>query len=195
MKEESTSASQNGGRIGPGRLVLVVGPSGVGKDTLIALAEEQCKSLGNVFFVRRIVTREASVFENNDQLSIDDFHAAVARGDFALHWQAHGHCYGLPRSIDAAIRSGHAVVANVSRSVIGSARVTYADVVVVAITAPAAILAQRLAQRARASDGVISKRLDRVVTEADAAPDRLIENVGDAAPHAAELVHIIRDEA
>ena len=28
------------------------------------------------------------------------FREALARGDFAVHWEAHGHCYALPRAID-----------------------------------------------------------------------------------------------
>ena len=42
----------------------------------------------------------------------------------------------LPRAIDDEIRAGRTVVANVSRTVIGAMRRTYADVVVISITAP-----------------------------------------------------------
>lgn len=44
--------------IGPGRLVLVVGPSGAGKDTVLTLARDACR--GTVLFPRRVVTRPAS---------------------------------------------------------------------------------------------------------------------------------------
>ena len=69
-------------------------------------------------------------------------------------------------------------------------RRAYADVVVVSITAPPEILAERLAARARGSDGQIEHRLRRAVD--DAAPDVTIVNVGSAEDHARELVRIIR---
>jgi ribose 1,5-bisphosphokinase len=84
------------------------------------------------------------------------------------------------------------VVANVSRTVIDMVRQAYADVVVVKVTAPPEILAERLAARARSSDGKIGDRLQRVVDSGATAPDATIINVGDAEQHAHELVRIIR---
>jgi guanylate kinase len=83
--------------IGPGRLVLVVGPSGSGKDTLIAGARAACRADGTVVFPRRVVTRPPSPAEDNDVLSPPAFAEAAARGDFALFWNAHGHDYASPR--------------------------------------------------------------------------------------------------
>src|SRR3954465_13966152 len=103
-------------RIGPGRLVLVVGPSGAGKDTLLNLARAACAGDRTIVFPRRIVTREASSSEDNRQLAPESFRAALARGEFAVHWEAHGHCYALPRDLDDDIRAGRIVVANVSRT-------------------------------------------------------------------------------
>ena len=59
-----------------------------------------------------------------------------------MHWEAHGHCYALPRAIDDDIRAGRTVVANVSRTVIDAMRRAYANVVVVSITAPPDVLAR-----------------------------------------------------
>lgn len=178
--------------IGPGRLILVVGPSGAGKDTLLGLAKAACAGDDRILFARRVVTREASSFEDNAQLSEEEFAAALGRGEFALHWQAHGHYYGLPHAIDDAIRAGRTVVANVSRTVIAQARLRYANVVVVAVTAPADVLAQRLAMRARGSDGALQDRLARKVAE-DAIADKTIVNTSSAEFHARQLVQIIRD--
>jgi len=188
VSEVSTSHSA---AIGPGRLVLVVGPSGAGKDTLLGLARTACADDGDIIFARRLVTREASSFEDNEQLSADAFQAAVERGDFAIHWEAHGHRYGLPRTIDDDIRSGRTVVANVSRTVADSMRRAYCNVWVVSITAPPEVLASRLAMRARTSDGVLEHRLQRAVAEGR-EPDQTLVNVGSAEFHARELVQIIR---
>jgi len=175
--------------IGPGKLVLVVGPSGAGKDTLLGLARAACADDPAIAFVRRVVTREASSAEDNEQISVDAFREACARNAFAIHWEAHGHAYGLPRSIDDDIQVGRTVVANVSRTVIPSLRHAYANVVVVSITAPADVLAARLAMRKRGSDGDITERLARRVE--DAEPDATIVNVSSAEYHARQLLRII----
>jgi len=100
----------------------------------------------------------------------------------------------LPRDINDDIRAGRAVVANVSRTVIAALRHAYANVVVVAITAPPDVLAQRLAARARQSDGNISERLSRSVDDASAQADVTILNAGSAEHHGRQLVRVIRNE-
>jgi ribose 1,5-bisphosphokinase len=180
--------------IGPGRLVLVVGPSGAGKDTLLALAQAACAEARDIVFPCRVVTREASSAEANAQVSFQEFRQALAHGDFAVHWQAHGHCYALPRAIDADIRAGRTVVANVSRTVVEAMRRAYADVTVVEVTAPSKILAERLAARARSTDGDLADRLRRAIDGVAAAPDVTINNIGSAEHHALELVQIIADD-
>jgi ribose 1,5-bisphosphokinase len=180
--------------IGPGRLVLVVGPSGAGKDTLIGLARAACADDRNIVFPRRVITREASASEDNEEVSAGTFQEALARGEYAMHWEAHGHGYALPRAIDDEIRAGHTVVANVSRTVVAAMRRAYASVLVVSITAPPNVLAERLAMRGRGSDGRIEHRLHRTVDEAAAAPDVTLVNTGSAEYHARQLVRIIRGD-
>jgi ribose 1,5-bisphosphokinase len=180
--------------IGPGRLILVIGPSGAGKDTLLGLAKAACAEDTNIVFPRRIVTREASEFEDNEQISPDAFRQALATDAYAMHWEAHGHCYALPRAIDDDIRAGRTVIANVSRTVISAMRLAYADVVVISITAPPDVLAQRVAARARASDGNIGQRLGRSVDDRAAAPDVTIMNVSSAEYHARQFVRAIRGD-
>jgi ribose 1,5-bisphosphokinase len=180
--------------IGPGRLVLVVGPSGAGKDTLLGLAQADGADCPEIVFTRRAITREASASEDNEEVSAEAFRDALARGDYAMNWEAHGHRYALPRAIDDELRAGRTVVANVSRTVIAAARRLYANVVVVQVTAPPNVLAERLAMRGRVSDGRIEHRLGRTVDEKAAAPDFTIVNVGTADYHARQLTRIIKGE-
>ncbi len=191
MSEARDISSHAPPAIGPGRLILVVGPSGAGKDTLLNLAKAACAEDRDISFPRRVVTREASAAEDNETLSPDDFREVLKRGEFALHWEAHGHLYGLRRAIDDDIRSGRTVVINVSRTVIGAARDAYANVKVVSITAPPEVLAERIAMRARSSDGLAANRLGRAVDEMN-APDFTILNVGRPGDHARRLVGIIK---
>lgn len=194
MSETATTAAGQAGAIGPGRLVLVVGPSGAGKDTLLRLARAACIDDHAIVFPRRVVTRESSADEDNMAMSPDEFRRAREHGDFAAHWEAHGHSYGLPREINDDIRAGRTVVVNVSRTVIGVLRGAYADVVVVAITAPPDVLAQRLAARARHSDGNLAERLTRSVEDASAQADITILNAGSAEYHGRQLLRVIRNE-
>jgi ribose 1,5-bisphosphokinase len=191
VSETPTISGHRPAGIGPGRLVLVVGPSGAGKDTLLGLARTACLDNADVVFPRRVVTRETSSFEDNEQMSLDAFRQARMRGDFAVDWEAHGHCYALSRAVNDELCAGRTVVANVSRTVLEAMRRAYVDVVVVSITAPPEILAERLAVRARSSDGQIENRLRRAVDSGAAAPDVTISNVGDVAYHARELMRII----
>ena len=194
MSETTAMAQQKTGAIGPGRLVLVVGPSGAGKDTLLRLARTACVDDHDVVFPRRVVTRASSADEDNIAVGPDDFARAREHGDFAVHWDAHGHSYALPQEINDDIRAGRAVVVNVSRTVIAALREAYANVVVVAITAPPDVLAQRLAARARNSDGNIAARLARSVDDASVEADVTILNAGSAEYHSRQLVRVIRNE-
>ena len=191
MTEILTIPEVQAGKIGPGRLVLVVGPSGAGKDTLLGLARAACADDGSIVFPRRVVTREASSAEDNEQMSPEAFQQALAQGKFAMNWEAHGHCYALPRAIDDDIRAGRIVVVNVSRTVIDDMRRAYADVAVISITAPADVLAARIAMRARGSDGSIDQRLARKVDDTF-VPDVTIVNVSSADFHARQLVRAIK---
>jgi ribose 1,5-bisphosphokinase len=178
--------------IGPGRLVVVVGPSGAGKDTLIAAARARLAGDAAFVFPLRLVTRAVTTAEDHLTISDGDFTLAVSRGDFAFWWEAHGLKYALPAAIDTDIRAGRTVVCNVSRGIVSTLRPRYLQLSVVLVTAPAEVLAARLGGRGRASDGDLAQRLGRTAPpEAEFAPDHVIENVGDIADSAARLLAAI----
>ncbi len=68
-------------------LVLVVGPSGAGKDSLLQTAREAFRCDPRIGFARRVITRPADPDgENHEPVSEAEFTAR----DFALSWSAHG---------------------------------------------------------------------------------------------------------
>jgi ribose 1,5-bisphosphokinase len=187
-------AADRASRIGPGALVVVVGPSGAGKDTLIALARALCADDPRIRFPRRIVTRPRSVAEDHDSVSPSEFDAGVGQGAYAFWWDAHGLKYALSATIDTELRSGNTVVCNVSRAVVSALRERYADLTVVLVTAPKDVLLARLAMRRRESD--VTERLDRTAPAIDdLAPDIVIENTGDPNDGASRLAAVLRREA
>jgi ribose 1,5-bisphosphokinase len=191
-------------RIGPGALVVVVGPSGAGKDTLIALARALCAQDPQidprVVFPRRIVTRPPSMAEDHDSVTPSEFDAAIgqgahgAQGTYGFWWEAHGLKYALPAAIDTELRNGKTVVCNVSRAVVSGLRDRYAKVTVVMVTAPKDVLLGRLAGRGR--DGDVTGRLDRAAPAVEEIePDIVIENIGDPHLGASRLAAVLRAHA
>lgn len=176
-----------------GALVLVVGPSGAGKDTLMDAARAALAGDSRFSFARRLITRPAMAgAEDHDSCSEAEFEAAGARGELALSWRAHGLCYGIPASVLAGIARGQVVIANISRGVIPAAERLSARVAVVNITAPDNVLAKRLAARGRESEADIAARLAR---EAPLATERAelvsIQNDRTVAEAASEFVALL----
>jgi ribose 1,5-bisphosphokinase len=140
-------------------LVLVVGPSGAGKDTLLQVARHVLAGNARFRFVRRFITRPADpAGEDHEPVTEAEF----ASRDFALQWRAHGLRYGIPADVAGDVASGMAVVANVSRAVIAEAAARFA-VRVIEVTAPPHILAERLAGRGRETAADVAARLARTV--------------------------------
>ncbi|GAB4352249.1 MAG: phosphonate metabolism protein/1,5-bisphosphokinase (PRPP-forming) PhnN [Kiloniellaceae bacterium] len=145
-----------------GRLILVVGPSGAGKDSLIEGARAALAGHPQFVFARRIITRPSDPgSEDHATLSEAEFERQRAAGAFFLSWDAHGLSYALPGSIADDLAAGRTVIANVSRAVIDVARGKHAATTVVVVTAPPAVLARRLAARGREDAADIEARLAR----------------------------------
>jgi ribose 1,5-bisphosphokinase len=118
----------------------------------------------------------------------------VEQGAFAFWWEAHGLKYALPAAIDDHIRAERTIVCNVSRGIVGALRRRYARLGVVLVTAPAEMLAERLAARSRSSDGDIARRIARTAPpDTELSPDHVIENIGDLEHGTARLVAVIAE--
>ena len=143
----------------PGRLIAVVGPSGVGKDTVMrALVHAR----PDMHLVRRVITRPGDAGgEAFDSATVAGFEARAAAGEFLLHWQAHGLHYGIPRRVEQVLKTGGDAVVNLSRSVLAEAQARVSELVVINLTATPQVLAERLAARGREAPEDIARRLAR----------------------------------
>lgn len=183
-----------GAALGRGALVVVVGPSGAGKDSLIDYARRHFATDASILFVRRVVTRAADAqAEDHDALTPEDFADAEAAGCFAVTWHAHGLRYGLPRSARDHVKSGGIAVANGSRAALPAIRDSFGRVVVVHVTARPDVLATRLAGRGRETREEIERRLLRVLLPlADCGETIEIDNSGALAGAGEALVSALR---
>ncbi len=171
-------------------LVLVVGPSGAGKDTLIDLVRTDLADEPRVRFVRREITRPANA-GGEDHIAITPAEFDARRDQYALSWQAHGLGYGIPADIAEDLAAGHVVVANISRAMILAAAAKF-PVTVLEITAPPEVLAARLAARGRETAADIAARLAREVPLPDGVTIMRVINDRSPAEGAAAVIAVLR---
>lgn len=142
-----------------GRMFAVVGPSGVGKDTLMQAVRDQ---LPSVEVVRRVITRPVEA-GGEDFVGISEaaFAERVANGAFALHWTAHGLSYGIPGTVRDTLADGKTVLFNGSRAMLTEAVKVFPNLRIIHVTASDEVLAQRLQARGREGEEDIANRLRR----------------------------------
>lgn len=159
MIDRSKEELQKGGF---GTLVLLVGPSGSGKDSLLDWARSALATDARILFVRRCITREAGdPTEDHVALSVAAFQKAEMDGEFVISWGAHGLYYGLPASLLDHLETGGVAIANGSRKTIPILKEQFPRLEVINLTVEPEILAQRLAGRGRETEAEIKERLER----------------------------------
>ena len=145
-----------------GCLIVVVGPSGAGKDSILKAAANYFRNNPRINFVRRMITRECDpASEVHDSVSEFEFIERKNRGEFSVWWQANGLYYGLPFELFARIDHGQLLIANGSRVAIADIRSKFKQLAVVHITVNEDVLATRLISRNRETADKIAQRLER----------------------------------
>ncbi len=144
-----------------GTLILVVGPSGAGKDTLLDIAKAHFQDDPDIQFRRRVITRADQTGERHIVVSEAEFADTLDAGGFFLSWRAHGLQYGITTDIVGDLREGRTVVANVSRQIVAEARRKWPNTQVIYIGASPEVRRERLVARGRESAGNIDERLGR----------------------------------
>ncbi|AUH51686.1 phosphonate metabolism protein/1,5-bisphosphokinase (PRPP-forming) PhnN [Chromobacterium sp. ATCC 53434] len=176
----------------PGVLWYVIGPSGAGKDSLLAYARQRLP--GGVMFAHRYITRAADAGgENHVALSQAEFDAREAGGCFALSWRRHGLAYGLGVEVDLWLEQGMDVVANGSRSSLPLAAERFPGLRPLWITASPEVLAARLAGRGREPAAEIARRLREAGSFAPPDGCKVLWNDGALADAGERLLSLLTD--
>jgi len=146
----------------PGNLYVVAAPSGAGKTTLVRLLLERKTQIR---LSTSFTTRPARLGELDGReyhfVSLDEFRAMQARGDF-LEWaEVHGNFYGTSRRwIDAELASDNDVLLEIDWQGARQVRSLFAEAIGVFILPPNRdALSARLDNRGTDSAEVIARRL------------------------------------
>ena len=169
-----------------GTWVFVCGPSGAGKDSVIAWARQALGARSDIVFARRMITREAQAGSDHEPVSGEDFRFLRASNALAWHWEAHGFGYGVPMRYAHQVAWGRVVVVNGSREhadgLPPDGRIRRA-----LVTAPLSQLMERLHGRGRETADAVEQRLSRNALLAGRTADLVIENGGALAAAGAAL--------
>ncbi|MBF8178058.1 MAG: phosphonate metabolism protein/1,5-bisphosphokinase (PRPP-forming) PhnN [Burkholderiaceae bacterium] len=178
-----------------GRIFFCVGPSGVGKDSLLNWVREQCANDEQLVFAQRTITRATQGNEEHEAVDTPTFWRLAASGQFAMVWQANDLCYGVRRGIEADLKAGRDVVINGSRAYVPQLLQAFPDAIVVWIEANENILRERLEARQREEGPALLKRLKRAKEFVPSTQGQVIrlDNSGplDVAGH--KLLDILRE--
>ncbi|MGD1904197.1 MAG: guanylate kinase [Geitlerinemataceae cyanobacterium] len=157
-----------------GRLVVLTGPSGVGKGTLVRHLRDRHSELQLSISATTRAPRDGEV-DGRDYhfLDRDDFESKIAAGDL-LEWaEFAGNYYGTPKqALDEQLDRGASVILEIELEGARQVRGRFDRAMSVFVLPPSfEELEHRLRSRARDTDEAIAKRLARAREEVDAASE------------------------
>lgn len=164
------------------RLIYVVGASGSGKDSLMSYARKRLANESWVVFAHRYITRAANAGgENHVALTQEEFDSRRRAGLMAMHWESHGHTYGIGIEVNQWLAKGITVVVNGSRKYLEVVAQHYPELVPVWVEVSSEVLRARLEARGRESAEEIEMRMAR------APNSQLLDHYGEIIRNDGEL--------
>lgn len=178
----------------PGLLFVVVGPAGVGKNSLINYV------LANIPTLAKLPTATTRAIREGEKegrehfyLSIEQFEQLIAEGKLLEHQRIHGRYYGMLRStIEDAIRDGRHLIADIDMLGAKAVREAFPESVITVFIMPPTVssLADRMRIRGE-KPHEIAKRLVRVPSELKYASRCDYAILNDQWQNAAQALHQI----
>lgn len=165
-----------------GNLIFVIGPSGAGKDSVLAGLRsrwEERPQEPRAHWARRTITRPASAHgEQHEAVDLLTFEHLVRKDALGMHWSANGLHYGIRREELRPLQDGDWVFITGSRGYLPTLLKHWPEARVVYIGASTPVLQARLVARGRESEQAIAARIAREVALELPANTLMIQNDG-----------------
>jgi guanylate kinase len=154
-----------------GKLVVVSGPSGVGKSTICKEVVRRMDAYLSVSATTRAKSPQETDGVDYWFLPRDEFLARVKQNEFLEYAEVFGNFYGTPRNrIDETLNSGKTVILEIDVQGGRQVQKQYPDVILILVMPPNLDdLVTRIDGRARDSQEAAKKRLEAAQREIEAA--------------------------
>ncbi|RTZ63701.1 MAG: ribose 1,5-bisphosphokinase [Aquificaceae bacterium] len=141
-------------------LFFLLGPAGVGKDTLLNKLKKKQYSTKQPLVAHRYITKAIKENdENHIEMSVLDFNRRKEAGLFLFDWEYQGGSYAVGKEVLQWLESGQHVIVNGSRPYLATAQALVPDLVPIWMTISEKVLRKRLIIRARETKQERERRL------------------------------------
>ena len=155
-----------------GKLVIISGPSGVGKSTI---TRQLVARLKDAYLSVSVTTRPRAKTEQDGReywfISREEFHQRIAEGALLEYAEVFGNLYGTPRDkTEETLAAGKIVILEIDVQGARQVKEIYPQATMIFILPPSTgVLAERLGRRGRESGEVAARRLGGASGEIAAA--------------------------
>jgi guanylate kinase len=169
---ESNFIEMNKTNINKGQIVIVSGPSGVGKSTICKMIVERME---NACLSVSVTTRPKSKIEENGKdycfITKQEFQERIDKGLLLEYANVFGNMYGTPKDkVDEILEKGKTIILEIDIQGARQVKEIYPDAIMIFILPPSSkVLSLRISGRGRDSSDSIELRMKKANTEIAAA--------------------------